>query len=439
VPALCATPAANQRRGNGVRGPRPANRYRSRYVWSVTSQAGRVTEEASMCFAHSGAPSDALHVQAGVGVDAAEAFTALAEADGLGSVEVTGSGTPDAVVAPRGERVLDGFSRVMHNRWNRDLQPAVTVRPGEEIQLRCRDALDIGDQARTLTADGSMTLDLGRIHPLTGPVHVEGAEPGDILEVEILDVSPIVDFGYTTVSPALGMFGSLRPEPLATFASWTEPSQLSDPSAGTVPTAIPADQPHNGGAAFVQLFHFERGQNTGFATFVGADTGCRARIPLRPFMGILGNAPLRKGMFRTFAPNVSGGMGGNTDIRQLVAGSRLQLPVYVPGAGFSAGDGHMAQGDGEISGTGLETLMSATLRFGIIKDTVITGPRAIGGRPDPARHVVGHARPGLLHHHRGRSGPDGERQERRARDDRLARRGPADQPARGVRPVQRRG
>ena len=125
-----------------------------------------------------------------------------------------------------------------------------------------------------------MTLDLGRIHPLTGPVHVEGAEPGDILEVEILDVSPLVDFGYTTVSPALGLFGSLRPEPLAQFAPWTEASQLSDPSAGRVPAAIPADQPYNSGAAFVQLFHFERGQNTGFATFVGADTGRRARIPI---------------------------------------------------------------------------------------------------------------------------------------------------------------
>ena len=82
-----------------------------------------------MCFAHSGTPSDTLHVQAGVGVDAAQAFSSLAEADGLGSVEVTGSGTPDAVVAPCGERVLDGFSRVMHNRWNRDLDPTVTVRP----------------------------------------------------------------------------------------------------------------------------------------------------------------------------------------------------------------------------------------------------------------------------------------------------------------------
>ena len=78
-------------------------------------------------------------------------------------------------------------------------------------------------------------------------------------------------------------------------------------------------------------------------------------------------------------------MGGNTDVRQLVAGSRLQLPVYVPGARFSAGDGHMAQGDGEISGTGLETLMSATLRFGVIKDTIITGPRAIVPAADPTQ------------------------------------------------------
>jgi acetamidase/formamidase len=338
-----------------------------------------------MCFAHSRTPSDGLHVQAGVGADAARAFATVAGSEGLTAVDVPGAGTPDAVTAPRGDRVLDGFSRVMHNRWNRDLQPVVTVRPGEEIQLLCRDALDIGDQARTLTPDGSMTLDLGRIHPLTGPIEVEGAQPGDILEVEILDVSPLVDFGYVTVSPALGLFGTLRPEPLSAFAAWTEPSQLSDPSAGRVPAAIPDDQPFNGGAAFVQLLHVEPGRSTGVATFVGADTGRQARIPIAPFMGILGTAPLRKGMFRTFPPNVSGGTGGNIDVRQLVAGSRLQLPVYVEGAKFSAGDGHLAQGDGEISGTALETLMAATLRFSVIKDTVITGPRAIVPAADPTQ------------------------------------------------------
>ncbi len=150
----------------------------------------------------------------------------------------------------------------------------MTVRPGEEVQLLCRDALEIGDQARTRTAGGTMTIDLGRIHPLR-----------------------------------------------------------------------------------------------------------RALIPVTPLMGIVGNAPLRKGMCRSFPPSVSGGVGGgvggNTDVRQLVKGSRLQLPVYVEGAKFSAGDGHTAQGDGEITGAAIETLMAATLRFNVIKNSVITSPRAI--------------------------------------------------------------
>jgi acetamidase/formamidase len=338
-----------------------------------------------MCFAHSSTASESLHVQAGISPATAAAFSGLAESGGLSTVNVAGSGTPDAAVAPHGERVLDGYRSVNHNRWNRDLPAAMTVRPGEEIQLLCRDALDIGDQARTITSDGTMSIDLGRIHPMTGPIEIEGAEPGDILEVEILDVSPLVDFGYTTVSPALGLFGSLRPEALAPFAPYTEASQLSDPSPGRVPSAIPEDQPFNGGAAFVELFHFERGQNSGYATFVGPESGRTARIPITPFMGILGNAPLRKGMYRSFPPSVSGGNGGNSDVRQFVKGTRLQLPVYVAGAKFSAGDGHMAQGDGEITGTAIETLMAATLRFSVIKNTIITSPRAIVPAADPTQ------------------------------------------------------
>jgi acetamidase/formamidase len=337
-----------------------------------------------MCFAHSGTPSEALHVQAGVGPATARRFAQLSEG-GLGSAEVAGSGTPEKVAAPEGDRILDGFGRVMHNRWNRDLEAAVTVRPGEEIQLLCRDALDIGDQAKTMTPDGALTLDLGRIHPMTGPVHIEGAEPGDILEVEVLDVSPLVDFGYTTVSPALGLFGSLRPEGLAQFAPWMEAAELSDPAGGRVPSAIPEDQPFNAGASYVQLFEFDKGQSSGFATFVGTDTGRRARIPVAPFMGIMGTAPMRKGMYRSFPSSFSGGMGGNIDIKQITKGSVLQLPVYVEGAKFSAGDGHMAQGDGEITGTAIETLMSGTFRFNVIKNTVIGAPRAIVPASDPTQ------------------------------------------------------
>jgi len=346
-----------------------------------------------MCFIHSGSAmrgagevGGGLVQRAVVGEAAAAAFSgAAAGAWAMGSMDVAGSGSPDAVAGPAGAAVLDGFSRVLHNRWNRDLPPAAVVRPGEVIQLLCRDALDIGEAARSLTPEGTLTLDLGGVHPLTGPVEVAGAEPGDILEVEVLDVSPLVDFGYVVISPVLGLFGSLRPDVLAPLASFTEASQLSDPSPGPAAGAIPADQPYNSGAPFVQLFHFDRGQSSGFATFTGAETGRQARIPVAPFMGIFGVAPMRQGMYRTLPPNVSGGMGGNADIRQFVKGARIQFPVYAEGAKFSAGDGHMAQGDGEVCVAAIETLMAVTVRFSVIKNTVIASPRAIVPAADPTQ------------------------------------------------------
>ncbi|HWN60087.1 MAG TPA: acetamidase/formamidase family protein [Streptosporangiaceae bacterium] len=340
-----------------------------------------------MCFVHSGsAGGGSLIQQTALGAAAATAFSTLAAGGGaVGGMDVTASGSPDVVAGPGGTRVLDGYGQILHTRWNRDLPPAATVRPGEVIQLLCRDALDIGEAARTLTPEASLALDLARVHPLTGPIEVEGAEPGDILEVEILDVAPLVDFGYVVIGPALGMFGSLRPDVLAPITQFTEPSQISDPNPGPVPGAIPEDQPYNSGSPFVQLFTFERGQNTGFATFVGADTGRQARIPVAPFMGIYGVAPMRKGMYRTLPPGVSGAMGGNADIRQFTKGARIQFPVYAPGAKFSAGDGHMAQGDGEVCVTAIETLMAVTLRFGVIKNSVIASPRAIVPAADPTQ------------------------------------------------------
>jgi Acetamidase/Formamidase family len=227
-----------------------------------------------MCFVHSGS---GLVQRATIGEAAATAFSSVAAGDwSVGAMDVAASGTPETVAGPGGAPVLDGYRRVLHNRWNRDLPPAAVVRPGQEIQLLCRDALDIGEAARTLTPEGTLTLDLGGVHPLTGPVEVEGAEPGDILEIEVLDVSPLVDFGYVVISPVLGLFGSLRPHVAAPLAQFTEASQLSDPTPGRAAGAIPADQPFNSGAPFVQLFHFERGQSSGFATFTGADTGKQA-------------------------------------------------------------------------------------------------------------------------------------------------------------------
>ena len=358
-----------------------------------------------MCFVHSGSHGGLVQ-RAAIGAAASAAFWSVSDGGGGGGtpLDVPGAGTPSTAAGPG--RVLDGFGQVLHNRWNRDLPSAATVRPGEEIQLLCRDALDIGEATRTLTHEGTLTLDLSGVHPLTGPVDVAGAEPGDILEVEVLDVSPLVDFGYAAITPGLGMFGSLRPDVLAPFTQFTEPSQISDPSPGPVPGAIPEDQPYNSGAPFVQLFTFERGQSSGFASFTGADTGKQARIPITPFMGIYGVAPLRKGMFRTLPPNVSGGMGGNADIRQFVKGARIQFPVYAEGAKFSAGDGHMAQGDGEVCVTGIETLMAVTVRFNVIKNTVIAGPRAIVPAADPTQQAMTPEMLSLGYYHTTGTGPD---------------------------------
>jgi len=341
-----------------------------------------------MCFVHADSlvSRRAFLQHVSVGAAAAVAITGVGAklASASEGIAAPGVGKPEVVV-PAPDRTIDGFSRVLHNRWNQDLPSVAKVGQGEKVQFLCRDALDIGVAAKTLTPEGVLTLDLGKIHPLTGPVEIEGAKPGDILEVEILDVAPLVDFGYVVISPALGLFGGLRPDVLAALHQFTEASQLSDPNAGKVPSAIPADQPFNSGAPFVQLFQFQKGQSDGFATFVGKDTGKKAKIPIAPFMGIYGTAPLRKGMYRTVPPNVSGGMGGNTDIKQFVKGAKLQYPVFVDGAKFSAGDGHMAQGDGEVCVTAIETLMAVTCSFKVIKDTIIESPRAIVPAADPSQ------------------------------------------------------
>jgi acetamidase/formamidase len=96
-------------------------------------------------------------------------------------------------------------------------------------------------------------------------------------------------------------------------------------------------------------------------------------------------APLRTGMYRTVPPNVSGAMGGNFDIKQFTRGSRVYYPVFVEGARFSVGDGHMAQGDGEVCVTAIETLMSVTCIFRVIKNSVIESPRAIIPAADPTQ------------------------------------------------------
>jgi acetamidase/formamidase len=111
------------------------------------------------------------------------------------------------------------------------------------------------------------------------------------------------------------------------------------------------------------------------------------RVPLEPFLGVMGVALAEPGEHSTIPPRAS---GGNMDIKQLTAGTTLYLPVFVDGALFSAGDGHAAQGDGEVCITAIETTMTATLRFSIERDRALGGPEFETTRPLSPRTNAGH-------------------------------------------------
>jgi formamidase len=240
-----------------------------------------------------------------------------------------------------------------HNRWHPDIPPVISVEPGDLVVLETRDALDGAVEPGSTAAD-LPRVDLDLVHPLTGPVFVTGAAPGDLLEVQIVDITP-QSFGFTTIVPGFGFLRDFFPSPF--LVKWT--------IAGGF--AVSADLPG-------------------------------VRIPGGPFMGVMGVAPshellarlttredelLRRGgavlppsaqgavpaaepiasqSLRTIPPRET---GGNVDIKQLTAGTTLLLPVYVPGALFSAGDSHFAQGDGESCGTAVEMGATLTVRFGL--------------------------------------------------------------------------
>lgn len=178
-------------------------------------------------------------------------------------------------------------------------------------------------------------LDFARVNPVTGPVYVDGAEPGDSLVVEILDLEGS-GWGWSAVIPGFGLLAEDFPEPFLHISRYDEKTVEFTPEI---------------------------------------------RLPVRPFPGTIGVAPAEPGLHSVVPPRE---VGGNLDIRDLVAGAKLYLPVKVPGALFSVGDTHAAQGDGEVCGTAVETAMRIRLRFGLEKGTHQRLPRfELPGAPGP--------------------------------------------------------
>jgi len=205
-----------------------------------------------------------------------------------------------------------------HYKWDNSLPPAVEIDPGDVVHFDTEEVtsgqLKKGDDASKLA-----NLDFDRLYPLGGPVYVKGAEPGDVLEVEILKLQP-GSWGWTALLPGLGLLASDFPEPYVRY--------------------------------------FDLGDRT------SAELRHDIHIPIEPFCGTMGVATDEPGAHDVLPPTKG---AGNIDTRHLTAGTKLYLPVYLPGGMFSAGDCHAAQGDGEVCVTGIECPMSFSLRFGVVK------------------------------------------------------------------------
>lgn len=246
-----------------------------------------------------------------------------------------------------------------HNRWHPAIEPVIEVRPGEAVELETRDALD-GQLTSASTEADFGSLNVGRAHALTGPVRVAGAEPGDLLEVEFVSIEP-EPWAYTSITPGSGYLGDLGFEPLLVHweiergdeGGWARSAQLPNFRLPGAPfMGVSGVAPSLEEVAAWSRREAEWASRGG-TVFVPSTNGA---LP--------GSGPAARDGLRTIPPREN---GGNMDVKQLTAGSRLFLPVSVEGALFSTGDGHFAQGDGEVCLTAAEMGATVVVRFALHK------------------------------------------------------------------------
>jgi acetamidase/formamidase len=241
-----------------------------------------------------------------------------------------------------------GHEEALHTSWDNGLDPALTVQSGDVIRFDCLN--DSGPRITPETRSGDLP-DVEFVgHHLTGPVAVEGAGPGDVLQIDVLEIEHD-EWGYTLI-------------------------RRGETGSGLLPEEFP--DPY--------LYHWDLDEDV--ARF---ERGIE--VPLDPFPGVVGVAPAADGAHSTGPPR---DVGGNVDVKHLTAGSTVYLPVAVEDALFSVGDGHAAQGDGEVCISAIETPTTVTARLTVREDLAIerpqfetTGPFAPSGREERAYATTG--------------------------------------------------
>ncbi len=211
-----------------------------------------------------------------------------------------------------------------HQFWDKGIEPELRVLPGEEVSLQLRDGSNgqIKHNTRSLEL---YDLDFTQMDPLTGPIFIEGAVPGDALSIEILHIS-IGTWGWSGILPNFGLLADIFPGPLLKI--WDTSSD-----------------------------HIEIGKGHNF--------------PLQPMLGVIGVAPDLPGQHSSVVPTLA---GGNIDVKYTRAGSRVLLPVLVEGGLLSLGDAHALQGDGELNGTAIECEADVVIKVDLISQANLKAP-----------------------------------------------------------------
>lgn len=294
------------------------------------------------------------------------------------------------LVKKRGAHCVDDPN--CFNRYHHAIKPVMRAKPGQLIVFETRDALDSDLTVKSEPKD-VLAQDLNLVHPLTGPVHIEGARRGDVLAVTLVDIAPD-EYGYTTIVPGFGFLRDLYPKPF--IANWklNRLEAVSDEVPGvrvpfrgfmgTVGT-LPAEPETRKWLAREKML-----AEAGGIVLLPQPAGALPAAICGP------NGSHKDECLRTIPPREN---GGNMDIKQMVVGTTLLVPCYVDGCGLFVGDVHYAQGDGEVAGTAIEMGAVVTVRTEIrrgMASMMKSGPHFEGGsqlkalEPDKFYATVGY-------------------------------------------------
>lgn len=246
------------------------------------------------------------------------------------------------------------------NRYHPEIKPAAKAKEGDIIVLHTRDALDSNYNLDSVAEDVP-TFNLGEVHPMTGPVFIEGAKRGDALEVELLDIVPD-EYGYTVIVPGFGFLRDIFTEPYIVNWKLTRTGAVSDGMPGiTIPyEAFPGSIGVLPGMPEIKNWKKRE-----------AELASAGGVALTPDPGfalpadVCGeNGKYKDDCLRTIPPREN---GGNMDVQQMQVGTKIIFPCFIDGCGLFSGDVHYAQGDGEVSGTAVEMGAIVKVRTKILK------------------------------------------------------------------------